>query len=261
MALPPDLIELLREFAAGDVRYLLIGGHALAFHGAPRFTKDVDFWIKSDPDNLARIDLALRRFGAPEATLPAIAALSGLDVAWMGNPPLRFDFMVEVPGGNFDLVYPRKLTTRWEGAPVTVIGADDLLLLAVHEDEHVLTSLGILHGLREALERRLQDLADPLLFLGEVDGVQVPRDAEDLGLVLDQGPADLVKRAFRHEGIGVVPRGLDPGRHGQPFGPRDTVRACANLALCSTCSSPPLSRWRQAAGPAEGAARRARGSA
>ena len=129
MALHPDLIDLLREFAAADVRYLLIGGHALAFHAAPRFTKDVDFWVAGDPENLDRLELALERFGAPAATMVAVRELSGLDVAWMGNPPLRFDFMREVPGGEFEAAYSRRVTTHLEGVPLSVIGRDDLLAL------------------------------------------------------------------------------------------------------------------------------------
>ena len=129
MALDLDLIELLQEFAAAEVRYLLIGGHALGFHAAPRFTKDVDFWIEATEPNLSRTDIALRRFGAPEATLTAIRGLQGLDVAWMGNPPLRFDFMAQVPGGDFEAMYARRVLTQWEGIPVTVISAEDLLTL------------------------------------------------------------------------------------------------------------------------------------
>ncbi len=129
MALSPDLIELLREFGAAEVRYLLIGGQALGFHGAPRFTKVTDFWIPIDPDNLHRVTAALQKFGAPEATVRALSELKGLDVAWMGNPPVRFDFMAQVPGGDFEAAWSRRVTSQWEGAPVQVISADDLIQL------------------------------------------------------------------------------------------------------------------------------------
>ncbi len=129
MALPSDLIELLREFDAASVRYLVIGGHALGFHSEPRFTKDVDFWIGSTPEDLHRLDKALRSFAAPETTIQAVQSLQGLDVAWMGNPPLRFDFMKEVPGGSFEDSYPRRVSASWDGVPVTVIALDDLIQL------------------------------------------------------------------------------------------------------------------------------------
>lgn len=120
------MIELLQEFADAEVRYLLIGGHALGFHGAPRFTKDVDFWLGSTGDDLRRVEVALRSFGAPPATLRAVLSLQRMDVAWMGNPPLRFDFMKDVPGGSFEEAYARRVDTTWEGAPVSVISASDL---------------------------------------------------------------------------------------------------------------------------------------
>jgi hypothetical protein len=101
----------------------------VGFHAAPRFTKDIDLWIGSTTDDLDRIEAALRRFGAPEATVASLRELKGLDVAWMGNPPLRFDFMKEVPGGVFEACYPRRVASEWGGVPVSVVGADDLLRL------------------------------------------------------------------------------------------------------------------------------------
>jgi hypothetical protein len=127
MELPFDLIELLKEFDAAKVRYLVIGGHALGYHAVPRFTKDVDFWIGSNPEDLIRIETALRAFAAPETTIEAIRTLSGLDVAWMGNPPLRFDFMKEVPGGQFESSYSKRVTSRWQGVPVTIVALSDLI--------------------------------------------------------------------------------------------------------------------------------------
>ena len=52
MQLPPDLIELLSAFAATDVRYLLVGGHAVAAHGKPRSTKDIDLWLAPAAENI-----------------------------------------------------------------------------------------------------------------------------------------------------------------------------------------------------------------
>lgn len=123
------MIELLSELATAEARYLLIGGHALSFHATPRFTKDVDFWVGASADDVARMQKALHAFGAPEATIAAVAELSGLDVAWMGTPPVRFDFMKEVPGGDFEAAWSRRVQTVWDGAPVNVISADDLLTL------------------------------------------------------------------------------------------------------------------------------------
>ncbi|MEN9798148.1 MAG: hypothetical protein RL653_1844 [Pseudomonadota bacterium] len=129
MGIPPDLIELLREFAAADVKYLVIGGYAQGFHAVPRFTKDVDFWLDPAPENIQRTIIALSNFGAPRETLEAVKALSGLDVAWLGHPPLRFDFMTSVPGGEFQSAWSSRVTTTWEGTPAHVVSRDWLLVL------------------------------------------------------------------------------------------------------------------------------------
>jgi hypothetical protein len=71
MALPSDLIDLLAEFAATGVEYLLVGGQALALQGHPRFTKDADLWLRDTADNLGRAQQALLQFGAPRSVVDA----------------------------------------------------------------------------------------------------------------------------------------------------------------------------------------------
>lgn len=129
MTLPSDLTDLLRELEAARVRYLVVGGYAMSAHATPRFTKDVDFWFEGSEENVAALQSALRRFGAPDLTMRAVGELAGLDVAWMGNPPLRFDFMKEVPGGRFEEAYGRRSQQLWDGVPVSVVSAEDLLAL------------------------------------------------------------------------------------------------------------------------------------
>jgi hypothetical protein len=61
----PDFSDLLREFSAAGVKYLLVGAHALAFHAEPRATGDLDVWVANDEENAQRVWAALTRFGAP----------------------------------------------------------------------------------------------------------------------------------------------------------------------------------------------------
>lgn len=68
MDLPRDFKDLLQAFADAEVRYLIVGGYAVAFHARPRFTKDIDIWVEDSSDNLARLADALGRFGAPAGT-------------------------------------------------------------------------------------------------------------------------------------------------------------------------------------------------
>ena len=115
MALPSDLIDLLAEFAATGVDYLLVGGQALALHGLPRFTKDADIWLRDCPDNIERAQQALLRFGAPQNVVEALVTAEPLDVVWMGVPPARIDLMKGVPGGDFAKAWQTRATTAQFG--------------------------------------------------------------------------------------------------------------------------------------------------
>jgi hypothetical protein len=129
MNLPSDLIDLLAEFDAHGVEYLLVGGQALALHGHPRFTKDADLWLRDTPENLDRTKAALRAFGAPPSTLAGLDAARGLDVVWMGAPPARIDLMMAVPDGDFDAAWPRREVRDVAGTPVNFVGRADLVRL------------------------------------------------------------------------------------------------------------------------------------
>jgi hypothetical protein len=99
MDLPRDLIELFSAFAKGKVRYLLVGGHAVAAHGRPRSTKDVDLWLAPEDANIQRACRALASFGAPAAIIRALSESKPEDIVWMGRAPTRIDFLRTLPGG------------------------------------------------------------------------------------------------------------------------------------------------------------------
>ena len=129
MPLPSDLIDLLAEFAAADVEYLLVGGHAVALHGHPRFTKDADVWLRDTPENLRKAILALRAFGAPQTTIDALEPAATLDVVWMGAAPARIDLMKGVPGGDFEQAWQSQVVFDIEGTKVRVVGRAELAKL------------------------------------------------------------------------------------------------------------------------------------
>lgn len=129
MVLPPDLIDLLAEFAAEGVEYLLVGGQALALHGRPRFTKDADLWLRDRPDNIARAQAALTTFGAPRSVTEALATAAPLDVVWMGLPPARIDLMKGVPGGDFAVAWGTRVTHEVAGVSISVVGREELIRL------------------------------------------------------------------------------------------------------------------------------------
>ena len=129
MDLPSDLIDLLAAFADTKAEYLLVGGHAVALHGVPRFTKDSDLWLRNDEQNLERVQKALRVFGAPASTIQALATAQGLDVVWMGYPPSRIDLMKTVPGGDFESAWQSHAVFHFDGVPLRCVSRPYLIEL------------------------------------------------------------------------------------------------------------------------------------
>jgi hypothetical protein len=95
-----DFRDLLSGFIAGGVRFLVVGAHALAAHGVPRVTGDLDVWVEPTTENAARVFRSLAAFGAPIATLIVREAdFSAPDkVIQLGLPPYRIDIMTSISG-------------------------------------------------------------------------------------------------------------------------------------------------------------------
>ncbi|MBN1608612.1 MAG: hypothetical protein JW940_18425 [Polyangiaceae bacterium] len=127
MDLPRDLIELFSAFARVGVRYLLVGGHAVAAHGRPRSTKDVDLWLAPEPENLESACRALVTFGVPIGIVDALRSSGPDDIVWLGRAPTRIDLLRSLPGVDFAAAWPRRLMLEIEGVAVPVIGKADLI--------------------------------------------------------------------------------------------------------------------------------------
>jgi hypothetical protein len=125
--LPPDLIALFSAFADAGVRYLLVGGHAVAAHGRPRSTKDVDLWLAPDAENIARACQALVGFGVPSDIVEALRSSGPEDIVWLGRSPLRIDLLRSLPAVDFEQAWPRRLSVPLGHVHVSVIGKDDLI--------------------------------------------------------------------------------------------------------------------------------------
>jgi hypothetical protein len=127
MQIPSDLIELFSAFAGAGVRYLLVGGHAVAAHGRPRSTKDVDLWLAPDPENIVRACLALAQFGVPAEIVAALRGAGVEDIVWLGRPPMRVDLLQSLPAVRFEDAWPRRLMIELGGVSIAVLGKDDLI--------------------------------------------------------------------------------------------------------------------------------------
>ena len=105
----PDFLDLLRAFAAAEVRFLIVGAYALALHGRPRATGDLDLWVEATPENAPRVMQALAAFGAPLADIAA-ADFASKGVAYqIGIPPGRIDILTELTGITFAEAWAERL--------------------------------------------------------------------------------------------------------------------------------------------------------
>lgn len=125
--LAEDFRDLLRTFADHGVRFLVVGAYALAVHGRPRATGDLDVWIEPTPNNAERAYAALGDFGAPLRDLAA-ADLATLGVVFqIGLPPLRIDVLTQISGVEFAEAWPRRQRAVFGDVAVDVIGRDDFI--------------------------------------------------------------------------------------------------------------------------------------
>lgn len=124
-----DYRDILVELVAQDVRFLIVGAHALATHGYPRATVDLDIWIARSTENARRVWRALAKFGAPLEDLDVQESdLTRSDiVAQFGLPPNRIDILTGLSGVTFDDAWPNRVEATLEGVPVPVIGLADLV--------------------------------------------------------------------------------------------------------------------------------------
>jgi hypothetical protein len=118
----PDFVDLLRAFIAADVRFLIVGAYALALHGRPRATGDLDVWIEATPENAARVMRALDSFGAPLADISA-DDFSRCGVTYqIGVPPGRIDILTELTGLTFAEAWPDRMRRPFGDLEVDFIG-------------------------------------------------------------------------------------------------------------------------------------------
>jgi hypothetical protein len=123
----PDLTDLLREFNAQAVEYLIVGAHALAAYGHVRATKDLDIWIRADQDNAERVLTALTEFGAPLADLTKDDLTQPGTIFQIGIPPLRIDILTAIDGVTFAEAWTERFETRFGGERTFVISLNHLL--------------------------------------------------------------------------------------------------------------------------------------
>ena len=126
--LNPTFKDMLVALNDAEAEYLVVGAYAMAAHGCPRSTGDIDFWVRATPENAQRVWNALSSFGAPMFQI-SVDELSTPDVVFqIGVAPQRIDVMTSISGVEFEDAWPHRLIADLDGIRAGVIGRDQLLI-------------------------------------------------------------------------------------------------------------------------------------
>ena len=126
--LNPDFRDMLAEFNGAAVEYMVVGGYAVAYHGYPRATGDMDFWVRRSPANAERVLRALGAFGAPRDLVTREDLLDPEVVAQIGVEPNRIDILTAIDGVAFDDAYPHRVIIRIGDVDIPFVGVRHLLM-------------------------------------------------------------------------------------------------------------------------------------
>lgn len=128
MAINRDFRDLFSEFSAADVRFLVVGAHAVIHYTVPRYTKDLDVWIDPTPDNAARAYRALARFGAPLEGVSDGDLHTPGNILQIGVEPNRIDVLTEVDGlPSFEAAWGHRERSTYGDVPISLLQIDDLI--------------------------------------------------------------------------------------------------------------------------------------
>lgn len=125
--IPPDFIEFLKLLNLNNVKYLLIGGYAVGFHGYVRATGDLDIWVATNKTNARKLVESIKQFGFETEHLKSELFLKSNNVVRMGRPPIRIEVLTTISGVTFEQCYKERLTQEWNGITVQVISLEKLI--------------------------------------------------------------------------------------------------------------------------------------
>ncbi|RPH95021.1 MAG: hypothetical protein EHM72_15225 [Calditrichaeota bacterium] len=126
MLINQDFKEFLQFLSENKVRYLVVGGYAVAFHGHPRYTKDIDIWVEPEKENIINLLQALTDFGFASLELKIDDFLDPDQIVQLGYPPNRIDLLTDLAGVDFTICYDHKVQVEIEGTVITFIDLENL---------------------------------------------------------------------------------------------------------------------------------------
>jgi len=122
MPLPEDWRAFIKSLNSNGVEYVVVGAVALAHHGFPRYTGDLDVLIRNTPENAKRLESALAAFGFGGMGLKAADFVKPYRVVQLGAPPNRIDLLTSITGVSFAEAWAGRVRVKVEGVPINFIG-------------------------------------------------------------------------------------------------------------------------------------------
>ena len=125
--LQADLREFIELLNSRKVEYIVVGGHAVAFHGHPRFTGDIDFFIRMTSANVERLLAVLNDFGFGALGITERDILQPKRIIQLGHPPNRIDLLTSISGVDFDSAWETRVEVMMDDQSVSMLGWKELL--------------------------------------------------------------------------------------------------------------------------------------
>lgn len=119
--LPQDFKEFLQLLNSHKVEYLVVGGYAVAFHGYPRPTGDIDIWVASEPANAQRLVNVFQEFGFDLPNLNSHLFLKENQIVRIGVPPVRIEVLTSISGVEFAECYRTRDVSEIDGVSIDII--------------------------------------------------------------------------------------------------------------------------------------------
>ncbi|KAA1262088.1 hypothetical protein LF1_46490 [Rubripirellula obstinata] len=127
MLFNPDFKDMLLALFEAKVDFLLVGAYAVAAHGHPRATGDLDLWVRPDAETAPKVYRVLAEFGAPLHDLTVEDLAKPGMVFQIGVEPSRIDILTAISGVSFDDAWPNRLSIKMDGIQLCVLGRNDLV--------------------------------------------------------------------------------------------------------------------------------------